>query len=105
MNARHEKYQRLIDYCKTLAPTPTAVAYPCDQASLSGALDAARMGLIHPILVGPEAKIRDVAAKHDLDLRDTPIVDSPSPETAADAAVALVREGKAEALMKGSLHT
>jgi phosphate acetyltransferase len=105
VNARHEKYQRLIDYCKTLEPTPTAVAYPCDKSSLSGALEAGRMGLIKPILVGPEAKIRSEARKHDLDLADTPIVDSPSAESSAAAAVELVRDGKAEALMKGSLHT
>jgi phosphate acetyltransferase len=105
MSQRHEKYERLIAFCKTLPPTPTAVAYPCDQSSLQGALDAARMGLITPILVGPEARIRAEAKAHDLDLGSTQIVDVAGAEAAADAAVALVREGKAEALMKGSLHT
>jgi phosphate acetyltransferase len=105
MSQRHEKYERLIAFCKTLPPTPTAVAYPCDQSSLQGALDAARMGLIAPILVGPEARIRAEAKAHDLDLGSTQIVDVAGAEAAADAAVALVREGKAEALMKGSLHT
>jgi phosphate acetyltransferase len=105
MNRKHEKYERLIDYCKTLPPTPTAVAYPCDESSLRGALDAARMSLIAPILFGPEAKIRAVAREKDLDLAGAQIVDSPTPETAASAAVELVRNGKAEALMKGSLHT
>jgi phosphate acetyltransferase len=105
MSQRHEKYERLIAFCKTLPPTPTAVAYPCDQSSLQGALEAARMGLIAPILVGPEARIRAEAKAHDLDLGSTQIVDVAGAEAAADAAVALVREGKAEALMKGSLHT
>ena len=54
----HEKYQRLLDFCKTLPPSPTAVAHPCDQSSLQGAADAARLGLIAPILVGPREKIR-----------------------------------------------
>jgi len=105
MSQRHEKYERLIAFCKTLPPTPTAIAYPCDQSSLQGALEAARMGLIAPILVGPEARIRAEAKAHDLDLGSTQIVDVAGADAAADAAVALVREGKAEALMKGSLHT
>ena len=105
MSRRHEKYERLIAYCKTLPPTPTAVAYPCDQSSLQGAIDAARMGLITPILVGPEAKIRQTASANDIDLAGIEIVDSPTAETAAAVAVELVRNDKAEALMKGSLHT
>ncbi|MGZ8264905.1 MAG: phosphate acetyltransferase [Burkholderiales bacterium] len=105
MSHKHEKYERLIAFCKTLPPVPTAVAYPCDQSSLQGALDAARMGLIAPILFGPEARIRAEASAHDIDLSGATIVDVPGAEAAAAAAVALVREGKAEALMKGSLHT
>src|SRR5215510_3075297 len=102
---RHEKYERLIDFCKTLPPTPTAVAHPCDQTSLEGAVDAARMGLIAPILVGPRARIEAVAKEYRIDLSGLPIVDAPFSHAAAERAVALVREGKAEALMKGSLHT
>ncbi|HEX2831316.1 MAG TPA: phosphate acetyltransferase [Burkholderiales bacterium] len=105
MSARHEKYQRLIDYCKTLPPTPTAVAFPCDQSSLVGAIDAARIGLIAPTLFGPEARIRAEASRHDLDLGSIPVVDCPSADTAAAAAVASAKDGRAEALMKGSLHT
>ena len=56
-NARHEKYQKLLDFCKALPPTPTAVAHPCDESSLRGAVDAAQLGLIAPILVGPRARI------------------------------------------------
>ena len=105
MSRRHEKYERLIEYCKTLAPTPTAVAYPCDQSSLAGAVDAARLGLIAPTLTGPEERIRATAKANDIDLAGIAILDAPSPDTAAAKAVELVREGKAEALMKGSLHT
>ena len=105
MSRKHEKYDRLINTCKALPPTPTAVAYPCDQSSLQGAVDAARLGLIAPILVGPEAKIKATAAANDIDLAGIEIVDSPSAETSATAAVELVRSGRAEALMKGSLHT
>ncbi len=102
---RHEKYERLIERCKALAPTPTAVAHPCDDSSLQGAVDAAKAGQIAPILVGPAARIREVAAKGRLDLSAVPIVDAAYSQESADKAVGLVREGKAEALMKGSLHT
>jgi len=101
----HEKYQRLLDFCKTLPATPTAVAHPCDQTSLEAAVDAARLGLIAPILVGPRSRIETVARQNKIDLSGLPIVDAPFSHAAAEKAVELVREGKAEALMKGSLHT
>jgi len=105
MSAKHEKYDRLIARCKSLPPVPCAVAHPCDESSLRAALDAAKAGLIAPILVGPAVRIREVAAKAGLDLSGYAIVDAAHSEASAAAAVALVREGKAEALMKGSLHT
>jgi phosphate acetyltransferase len=105
MDEKHAKYKRLIDACKSLPPTPTAVAHPCDQSSLEGAIEAARLGLITPILVGPRERIQALAASGGIDLAGVQIVDAPHSHAAAAAAVALVREGKAEALMKGSLHT
>jgi phosphate acetyltransferase len=105
MENKHEKYQRLIDYCKTLPPLPTAVVHPCDQSSLAGAVEAAQMGLIAPILCGPAERIKAVAQQYAIPIGDYPIVDAPYSQAAAEAAVALVREGRAEALMKGSLHT
>jgi phosphate acetyltransferase len=105
MEHSHEKYQRLIDFCKTLPPLPTAVAHPCDASSLGGAVEAAQMGLIAPILCGPRARIETVAQLNRIPIDDYPIVDAPYSEAAALAAVAEVREGRAEALMKGSLHT
>jgi phosphate acetyltransferase len=105
MERVHEKYQRLIDFCKTLPPLPTAVVHPCDRSSLEGALQAAEMGLIAPLLVGPQEKIRAVAQECGLNLAGHPLVDAPHSHAAAARAVELVREGTAEALMKGSLHT
>jgi phosphotransacetylase len=99
------KYELLLERCRDLAPVPTAVAHPCDASSLTGALDAARMGLIEPILVGPSARIAVVARQNGIDLGATPIVDAPHSHASAARAVQLVREGKAELLMKGSLHT
>lgn len=105
MEPKHEKYQRLIDYCKELPPLPTAVVHPCDASSLTGALEAARIGLIAPVLVGPRARIEAVAQENSLRIGDVPIVEAAYSHAAAAKAVELVREGKAEALMKGSLHT
>jgi phosphate acetyltransferase len=102
---KHAKYQKLIDFCKTLPPVPTAVAHPCDQSSLEGAVDAKRMGLIEPILVGPRARIEAVAKENAIDISGLSIVDAPYSHASAEKAVELVRQGKAEALMKGSLHT
>jgi len=101
----HQKYQRLLDFCKTLPPTTTAVVHPCDESSLRGAIEAAQLGLIAPILVGPRARIEAVAQQYGIAIEGIPIVDAPYSEASAAKAVELVREGKAEALMKGSLHT
>jgi len=105
MERTHEKYNRLLDFCRSLPPTPTAVAHPCDESSLRGAIDAARLGLITPILVGPRARIEAIAKQFDIDISGVAIEDTPFSQASAARAVELVREGKAEALMKGSLHT
>jgi phosphate acetyltransferase len=83
----------------------TAVAHPCDEVSLLGAVEAARLKLIIPILVGPAARVRDTAARSGLDIGAFECVDAAHSHDAAAKAVALVRAGRAEALMKGSLHT
>ena len=95
----------LLERCRGLAPVPTAVAHPCDAASLEGALLAARHGLIVPVLVGPEARIRAAAAAAGLDLAGVELVPAPHSHASAEAAVALAGSGRAKALMKGSLHT
>jgi phosphate acetyltransferase len=102
---RHEKYERLIAAAKELAPLETAVAYPCDESSLRGALKASSERLIKPILVGPRTKILATAQEIAADLRNVEIVDVPDEHAAATRAVDLVRASKAELLMKGSLHT
>jgi phosphate acetyltransferase len=102
---QHEKYEHLIAAAKALPPLATAVAYPCDETSLKGAVEAAEEGLIKPILVGPKDKIRSVAQTFSLDLGDVEVVDVLHSHDSAAKAVELVRTGKAELLMKGSLHT
>ena len=103
--ARHEKYEQLIKVAAKHPPLATAVAHPCDPVSLESAVEAARMGLLKPILVGPAARIRDVAAKASLDIAAFELVEAPHSHDSAVKAVELVRAGRAEALMKGSLHT
>jgi phosphate acetyltransferase len=99
------KYERLLERCKGLEPIPTAVAHPCEETALSGAIEAGQLGLIRPILVGPVARMREIAARHGIDLGTVELVDAPHSHAAAARAVELVREGKAELLMKGSLHS
>ena len=102
---QHEKYERLIAATKGMPALPTAVAHPCDETSLRGALEAADAGTIVPILVGPQEKIRNLAKSLGLDIKDVEIVDVPHSQAAAAKAVELVRTAKAELLMKGSLHS
>jgi phosphotransacetylase len=100
------KYERLLERCRSLPAVPTAVAYPCEESAVAGAVEAGEKGLIEPILVGPAAAIEEIASKARINLGRAQIVDVPNgPPAAARKAVALVREGKAELLMKGSLHT
>jgi phosphate acetyltransferase len=101
----HRKLHVLIAAAQKHAPARTAVAHPCDSSSLEGVMEAASLGLIDPILVGPEARIRAVASEAKLDLGQTQIVEAEHSHDAAAKAVALIREGRAEVLMKGSLHT
>jgi phosphate acetyltransferase len=104
-HTRHEKYERLIARAKEVPAAATIVVHPCDDSSLRGAVEAAEAGLIVPTLVGPVAKIAKIARESGLDITRFTTVDAPHSEAAAAQAVALVREGKGELLMKGSLHT
>ena len=99
------KYEQLLVRCRSLEAVPTAVAHPCEQTALEGALEAAEKGLIEPILVGPAQKINEIARQHGIDLGGARIVDVPHSHASAAKAVEMVRRGEAELLMKGSLHT
>jgi phosphotransacetylase len=99
------KYEQLLAMCKKLQPVPTVVAHPCEESALAGAMDAAREGLIVPILVGPVERIQTIAKAAGIDLSRTEMVDAPHSHSSAATAVELVRGGRAELLMKGSLHT
>jgi phosphotransacetylase/MFS family permease len=99
------KYEALLERCQQLQPIATAVAHPCEITALSGAIEAAEKGLISPILVGPRVKIESTARAARIDLGGCEIVDVPHSHASAAKAVELLRDAKAELLMKGSLHT
>ena len=101
----HVKYDRLIAAAKQVPSAVTIVVHPCDEASLRGVCEAAAAGLIKPLLVGPESKIKTTAAQFSLDISRFQIVDAADSEASAARAVELIHESKGESLMKGSLHT
>jgi len=105
MSSGTGKYERLLDRCAKLDPVPTAVAHPCEETALAGAIEAAQKRLITPILVGPTSKIEAAAKSLGVDLNEVQIVDTPHSQASAARAVELVHKGCAELLMKGSLHT
>lgn len=102
---RTDVFARLIKTCEEIPPVVCAVVYPCDHDSLLGPLEAAKRNLITPVLVGPEAKIHEAAKAAGADISLYRIVDTEHSRAAAEKAVAMVRAGEVEALMKGSLHT
>jgi phosphate acetyltransferase len=100
------KYDKLITAAKAAQAVETIVAYPCEENALRAAVEAAREGLIKPILVGPSAVIARIARDSDIDIGRFTVVDTEDDESKAAArAVELVHQSKGEMLMKGSLHT
>ncbi len=102
---RTDAFARLLKRCEGIAAVRTAIVHPCDRDSLAGPIEAAKRGLIEPVLVGPEARIRAVARAEGIDLAGLTIVHAEHSVAAAERAVKMARDGEVEALMKGSLHT
>src|SRR5262245_19027067 len=102
---REMRHHALLALTRGLEPLRTAIVHPVDRNSLLGATEAGRAGLIVPVLVGPETKIRGVAAAEAIDLAPYQVVPTRHSNEAAERAVAMARSGEVEALMKGSLHT
>jgi phosphate acetyltransferase len=101
----HQRFHALMECVKNMTAVRTAVVHPCDEVSVASAVEAAKEGLIVPILVGPIAKIRAAAHHAGVDITAYRLVDAPHSHAAAAQAVALIRQGEADLLMKGSLHT
>src|SRR6516165_9546871 len=101
----HSKYERLIARAKQVPAATTIVVHPCEETALRGPVEAAELGIVVPILVGPAAKICAVARQHGIDIGRFQVVDAPHSDAAAAKAVELIHQSKGELLMKGSLHT
>jgi phosphate acetyltransferase len=102
---RGDAFAGLFKACEGLSPVSCAVVHPCDRDSLLGAIEAARRGLITPLLVGPPEKIQAVARSEKVDVSPYRLIAVAHSQEAAETAVKLVLAGEVEALMKGSLHT
>ncbi len=98
-------FSDILEQATTLGPLPMAVAHPCSRESLLGAIEASEHGIATPILIAPKSKLSAAARELDVDLSRFNVIDVPHSHAAAEKAVALVREGHADILMKGSLHT
>jgi phosphate acetyltransferase/phosphate butyryltransferase len=98
-------YRQLLVVARDVAAIRMAVVHPVDPACLLGALTAAKEGLVVPVLVGPEAKIRAAAAQGQLDLSGTELLPTEHSHAAVEVAVRLARDGKVDALMQGCLRT
>jgi len=101
----HDKYEKLVKLAQAQTAVKVAVAHPCDDVSLQGAIEAAKLRLIDPILVGPIERVRNVAKRAGLDIGAIEIIGAEHSHDSAAKAVALVTTGRVDALMKGSLHT
>ena len=99
------RFNALLARGNDIAPARCAVVHPCDTESLSGAMDAARYGLIIPVLIGPESRIRHLASEARLDLTGVEIVAVPHSHAAAEKAAEMAAADQVEMIMKGSLHT
>lgn len=99
------RYRELVAKAKHGEPVATAIVHPCSAVALEGPLDAAREGVIRPVLVGPQHRIEGIAAEAGLDISGLRMVDTPHSHASADRAVDLARRGEVAMLMKGSLHT
>jgi phosphate acetyltransferase/phosphate butyryltransferase len=99
------RLDHLLAKARRLAPLRTAVVHPVEPVSLTGALEAARTGLIVPVLIGPEGRIRAAARTARLDLTACAITPVEHSHAAAACAVQLARHGEVDAIMKGALHT
>jgi len=101
----YRRYHGLIARATAKPAVKTAIAWPCDEVSLRGALQAREGHLIEPVLVGPEELIRGLAKSLALNLEGVRIVDVAESRSAAIRAVELARKNEVQMLMKGCLHT
>ena len=97
--------KRLLEAVSKMSPLQTAVVHPVGKSSLLGAIEAANEGLIEPILIGPEQRIKDVASECSINIEGLTIVNTKHSHDSAKVAVEMARDGEASAIMKGKIHT
>ncbi len=102
---RHGRFRDLVTRAAIGAALRTAIVYPCDALSIEAAFEASEAGLITPLLIGPRDKIEAAAAEAAIDIAAMTVIPASGPREAAETACLMVREGKADILMKGALHT
>lgn len=98
-------HQKLIEKAKDKEAPKCAICYPCEHTAIESGVEAHKLGLLTPIFVGPADEIKAIAAQNNISLDGFEIVDAKSESQAAATSVQLIRDGKAQLLMKGSLHT
>jgi len=99
------RFKDLLARAEGLEAVRCAVVHPCDAGSLAGAMDATAHGLIIPVLIGPEGRIRRVAEENGIDLAGVEIISVEHSHAAAARAAEMAARREVETLMKGSLHT
>jgi phosphate acetyltransferase/phosphate butyryltransferase len=105
MTRDDKAFDDILQQATALGPLPMAVAHPCSREALLGAVEAADHGIATPVLIGPRSKLHKLAEELDVDISRFELIDTPHSHASAEQAVSLVREGYADILMKGSLHT
>jgi len=98
-------FHQFLERCKGLPAITTAVVWPLSDVALNGTVEAAAEELIEPVLIGDEADIKALAARIGVDISGYPILQADTEARAAELGVQMCRSGKAQAMMKGSLHT
>lgn len=98
-------YHRIICKANGLNPIRTAIVHPVDELSLKGAICSQEAGLIDPILIGPEDKIKLAAERANITISSAQIINAEHSHDAAEKAVQMAYRKEVEAIMKGKIHT
>ena len=97
--------ERLLKAVSKMPALNTAVVHPVGKASLLGAVEAAKEGLINPVLIGPEKRIKKAATEAKLDISEYELVATEHSHDAAKIAVEMAKGSSVSAIMKGKIHT
>ncbi|MBI1943013.1 MAG: bifunctional enoyl-CoA hydratase/phosphate acetyltransferase [Betaproteobacteria bacterium] len=102
---REGRYRKLLGRAQGIRPASAVFAHPFHAESLHTAAIVGTTGILVPMLVGPETRIRELAEQNDIDLGGCRVIDAAHSHAAVERAVAMARDGEAEMLIQGSLPT